>query len=1151
VIGLGEGASMRVVASHVTLPGGYHLLMGRESVRFESLVERFWYGIAVAVAIVLGLGAVLARLLRRIEIEQLVEERTGALRRSEERYAIALSSGEEGFWDWDLATDAYHASPRLLEMCGFPRDSTFANRAEFLARFPFAPGEREKWVAGVEAHFAGTSDRMDREVAILRDGETRWLQTSGLATRGASGAVVRWTGAMRDITERRRAEEALRLSEQRYARAMDAAEAGHWEWNVATDEMFVSARQREMLEIPLELQFARREDYLARIPLHPEDRERYIATARRHIAEAWPRFEQEFRVILKSGELRWLRLTGKSHRNAEGRPTHFTGSLIDITERKLAADALRASEERYSLAMEASQEGHFDADLDTDQLYISERLNEIYGFAPGTQFASRTEYLRSFQFHADDGERYLAALKAVEAKGGPERYEFEYRIVRASGEIRWLRTRGKVIRDAEGRARRRSGVVTDITERKLAADALRESEGRYARAMEATEAGHWEWDLVTHQVFHSPRFRELYGIGLDETFADRETWKARQPLGPSERERQERALQEAIADPAKNYDIELSFELRPGEVRWLRSRGKVFRNEHGRPLRVTGATTDITARKLAEDGLRASEERYALAMEAAGDGHIDWNLVTGEFYISPRLLRILGYPPGTTFADRADWVRRFPFHPEDRPRWEAAIAAHFAGREATFRMDLRIVVKGETRWVAFTFIATRDPAGKPVRWTGSIADINDAKLAEEALRESQERYALAVAGSDDGVWDCDFAARRVFISARARELAGMPPGPEIVPMDEWFARLPLHPEDVAPRTAALQAHLSGKTPAYVGEFRLRQPDGRYHWRRLHGLCLRDAHGEPLRMAGSISDIDDRRRAEEGLRLSEERYALALEASEEGHFDIDLETDEIFVSARVNDIYGFPRQARIANRTEFLNQIPFHPDDRHLLADIISSDWDDPARVKRLERYTLRIVPRPGETRWIQTNAMVTRDAQGRARRRVGVIADITERKLAEEARRLSEERYALAMEASEEGHFDWNVRTDEIFASTHLKKLLDLPEDQQFPTRGDMIARVRYYPGDRAHLEQITREVLASGALQNEFEYRLLRGPAGETRWIRARWKILRDADGAPLSSGISYSLVESCLPFLVFWTHAFSWTILTLHAASCARLIG
>src|SRR5262249_48369938 len=178
---------------------------------------------------------------------------------------------------------------------------------------------------------------------------------------------------------------------------------------------------------------------------------------------------------------------------------------------------------------------------------------------------------------------------------------------------------------------------------------------------------------------------------------------------------------------APAYEVELRLRQQDGTYRWRRLHGLCIRDAGGLPQRMAGSIGDIDARRRAEDARRASEERYALAMEAAGDGHTDWNLVTGEFHISPRLLKILGYPQDTTFADRADWVHRFPFHPDDRKRWEAAVAAHFAGREAKFKMDLRIVVNGETRWVAFTFIATRDAAGNVLRWTGSIADINDAK----------------------------------------------------------------------------------------------------------------------------------------------------------------------------------------------------------------------------------------------------------------------------------------------------------------------------------------------------------------------------------------------------------------------------------------
>ena len=107
-------------------------------------------------------------------------------------------------------------------------------------------------------------------------------------------------------------------------------------------------------------------------------------------------------------------------------------------------------------------------------------------------------------------------------------------------------------------------------------------------------------------------------------------------------------------------------------------------------------------------------------------------------------------------------------------------------------------------------------------------------------------------------------------------------------------------------------------------------------------------------------------AHRNLLASEERYGLAMEASEEGHFDTDLETGRMFVSARLNEIYGFSRAAEIANRVEFLNRIPLHPDDRHLLADIIKPRQGRPC-AKRFQ-LECRIVPRAGEVRWIHRAA---------------------------------------------------------------------------------------------------------------------------------------------------------------------------------------
>src|SRR5262249_15752735 len=113
----------------------------------------------------------------------------------------------------------------------------------------------------------------------------------------------------------------------------------------------------------------------------------------------------------------------------------------------------------------------------------------------------------------------------------------------------------------------------------------------------------------------------------------------------------------------------------------------------------------------------------------------------------------------------------------------------------------------------------------------------------------------------------------------------------------------------------------------------------------------------------------------------------------------------------------------------------------------------------------------------------------------------------QEALRLSEERYALAMDVSEEGHFDWDVKSDEVFASDSLKKLLAVPVDVAYDTRLEMLSRVPFYPGDGERVAQITREILSSDATHHEFEYRLFRSPEAPS-WNRVRWKIFRGNDG-------------------------------------------
>ena len=740
-------APTRVVVAHVGLPEGYVLLMGRESVIFDSLVARFWFGIAGAIAILLSLGLLFGWLLRRAhgQLEGLVARRTEALQFSEERYSMAIEASEEGFVDVNVDTGEFVTSERLNEIFGIAPGTRFSSRSDYLSRFQFYGDDGETYLQTIRAIEAGGGpDRYQFEFRIrLSTGKVRWIWTRGKVMRDADGRARRRIGVFSDITSRKSAEDALRLSEERYARAMEGSDAGHWEWNIVSDEMFFSERAREMLALPPGELPMRRSQILELIPVHPDDRaglaEMVNAALRSKI------LAHDYRVIAAPGQPRWLRVRAKVYDDARGAAVRMTGSLTDITERKVAADALRTSEERYSLAIEASEEGHFDIRYDTKEQFYSDRLLELVGIPPGTHFSSRAEPLKVLRFFsASDAQLYLDTIRSVEARNGPNRYEFEFRIMLSSGEMRWLRTRGKITRDSEGNIHRRTGVAADITEAKLAAEALRTSEERYSLAMDASEEAHFDVNVDADELFTSERLNQIYGFPTGTHILKRSAYLKDFRFYGNDAEIYHEGIRavEAKGGPER-YEFEYRIVRPSGEVRWLRTRGKVTRDAEGRARRRTGMVADITEANLAAEALRASEERYSLAMEASEEGHFDWNVRTDDIFVSPHIKQVFGFPLDAEFRTRNDLTARIPYHPDDAP-WLVTMARDtLAGSALAHEFEYRIVRGGKTHWLQARWKIFRDAAGTAQRVVGVVTDVTERKRAEEELKAMELKLRRA------------------------------------------------------------------------------------------------------------------------------------------------------------------------------------------------------------------------------------------------------------------------------------------------------------------------------------------------------------------------------------------------------------------------
>jgi PAS domain S-box-containing protein len=231
----------------------------------------------------------------------------------------------------------------------------------------------------------------------------------------------------------------------------------------------------------------------------------------------------------------------------------------------------------------------------------------------------------------------------------------------------------------------------------------------------------------------------------------------------------------------------------------------------------------------------------------------------------PGCTAVTGYTPEEFEADPYLWLHMV--HAGDRAAVLARADQILAG-EVPPPLEHRIICKnGTVRWIRNTAVPHRDGAGKLVMYDGLVADITERKEAELALRESQERLALVIQGSSDGIWDWDLVTDEIYFSPRWKEMLGYEDHEVDNHLSAWL-RL-LHPEDCEPCLARMDSHLSGSSPTYEFEQRLRHKDGSYRWILARGVARRDPDGRPVRMAGSHVDLTERKRAEEQLR---EAYA---------------------------------------------------------------------------------------------------------------------------------------------------------------------------------------------------------------------------------------------------------------------------------------
>jgi PAS domain S-box-containing protein len=284
--------------------------------------------------------------------------------------------------------------------------------------------------------------------------------------------------------------------------------------------------------------------------------------------------------------------------------------------------------------------------------------------------------------------------------------------------------------------------------------------------------------------------------------------------------------------------------------------------------------TDVTEERATERKLRENEERYSRVSEAVAEGIYDWNIVDTTLYVSDRLLEIFGFEGRLTSRN---WYSRV--HPDDAEAYRDALRECFRGKTAKVACEYRIKARdGNYRWVEDHGLPIRDAAGRAIRLVGCVGDVSKRRSMEQALRNSEQRYASAMQAINEAVYEWDVATGEMYYSPRLYDLIALTPE-ELSTREQWVDRI--HPDDLPHYRAAIVAHFKGATERLEVEYRYRHADGSWHWARQHGVASRDQNGRACRVSGSTGDITAEKRLAEELDRTRRQLEDALESIAEG------------------------------------------------------------------------------------------------------------------------------------------------------------------------------------------------------------------------------------------------------------------------------
>lgn len=531
---------------------------------------------------------------------------------------------------------------------------------------------------------------------------------------------------------------------------------------------------------------------------------------------------------------------------------------IRTAEREKAEGELKAERTLLRTLVDVLPLSIYVKDADSKFVVANAECARSIGVSGPEQLLGRTD---ADFFPPSIASSFRAAEQRVLA--GESILNLEEDSVHADGSSRIELTSKVPLRDSAGKVVGLVGVSRDITQRRRAEQAVRASEELLRSITDHTEDIIFVKDRDSRTIFKNPAGLRANALPAEKVIGHNDAEFG----ADAEQAAKFLADDRRIMAHGKTEMVEEVLTSATGKKHVLLTTKTPRFDSKGNVIGLVGVARDITAQKMAEAALRESEQRlrtlgdnipggaiYQLIVSPSGHAHYA--------YISAGIERLFGIPTDLVLGDpEALWGLILE---GDRARVgeaQAASARTMTPFDCEFRQR---TLRGEIKWLHARSTPRKLDDGS-LCWDGVLTDVTERKAAEAAVLESNQRYELVVKGANAGIWDWDVPGKHVYYSPRWKEMRGFAENEISNREEEWSERI--HPEDRVRVIAALRAHVAGQTPVFAEEYRVLCKDNSWKWVSDRGVALRNADGQAVRVAGSETDIHERKRAEEEIKSS--------------------------------------------------------------------------------------------------------------------------------------------------------------------------------------------------------------------------------------------------------------------------------------------